>query len=84
MDLIKELQSKGFRLENDGNKLYVTPADKLTPELIETIKQNKQHIIELLTNLQNAPYKLSDEVKKIINEFNTDNNDGGYPSSCYQ
>ncbi len=48
MDLVKKLQSKGFELKVDGNRLFVAPKDKLTPELTKLIEQNVKAIIKAM------------------------------------
>ena len=47
-EVIKRLESKGFRLEAAGSKLRVNPAGKLTPEQRQWLQTHKQ---ELLTAL---------------------------------
>ncbi len=46
------LEAKGINVTPEGNRLKIEPADKLTPELLDLIKQHKQAIIEALTQPQ--------------------------------
>jgi hypothetical protein len=46
--LITELMRRGFQLSPRGDKLAVTPASKLTPELMEILKTYKPEILRLL------------------------------------
>ena len=39
--ILSELSDRGIRIEPDGKDVFVTPADKLTPELVERIKAEK-------------------------------------------
>ena len=46
--LIADLQRQGFQLTPRGDKLAVSPASKLTPELTELLKAYKPEILRLL------------------------------------
>jgi hypothetical protein len=46
--LIAELRRQGFQLTPRGDKLAVSPASKLTPELTELLKEYKPEILRLL------------------------------------
>ena len=48
-DLIFELRRKGCSIQADGGYLDISPADNLSPELVQTIRQSKA---EILTELQ--------------------------------
>lgn len=46
--LIAELQQQGFQLTPRGDKLAVSPASQLTPELTEVLKAYKPEILRFL------------------------------------
>lgn len=47
-DLIKELRGAGVNVRSDGGVLDISPADRLTDEMIEALKRNKPEILALL------------------------------------
>jgi hypothetical protein len=47
-DLIKELRGAGVVVRSDGGALDISPADRLTDEMIEALKRNKPEILALL------------------------------------
>ncbi len=47
-DLIKELRGAGVSVRSDGGVLDISPADRLTDEMIEALKRNKPEILALL------------------------------------
>jgi len=60
--LYLELYQAGLLLSTDGEKLLVTPADKLTDELRLAIRQHKPELIELLQSAHHAMGRLLDWV----------------------
>ncbi len=48
-DLIFKLRSDGYSISADGGYLDISPADDLSPELVQQLKQRKA---EILTELQ--------------------------------
>lgn len=46
--IIKELNALGIHIAAYGNKLKFSPASKITPELIERMKSNKDELLKLL------------------------------------
>ncbi|MBI3302772.1 MAG: hypothetical protein HYZ72_11965 [Deltaproteobacteria bacterium] len=46
--LIADLRRQGFQLTPQGDKLAVSPASKLTPELTELLRAYKPEILRLL------------------------------------
>ena len=48
-DLIFELRRKGYSVRADGNYLDISPANNISPELVQQLKQSKP---ELLAELQ--------------------------------
>ena len=48
-DLIFELRRKGYSVRADGNYLDISPANNISPELVQQLKQSKQ---DLLAELQ--------------------------------
>jgi hypothetical protein len=48
LTLIANLRKQGFQLTPRGDKLAVSPASKLTPELTELLKAYKPEILRLL------------------------------------
>jgi hypothetical protein len=47
-NLVRDLQERGFRLEPDGDKLHVTPGERLTPAETEALKRLKCCVLETL------------------------------------
>jgi hypothetical protein len=71
-DLIKELRGAGVIVRSDGSVLDISPADRLTGEMIEALKRHKPEILALLrkedAQLFGNPEQLKPhEVSKIIN-----------------
>ena len=60
--LYLELYQAGLLLSTDGEKLLVTPADKLTDELRLAIRQHKPELIELLQSAHHTTGRLLDWV----------------------
>lgn len=60
--LYQELYHAGLLLSADGEKLLVTPADKLTDELRSAIRQHKPELIELLQSAHHTTGRLLDWV----------------------
>ena len=60
--LYQELYHAGLLLSTDGEKLLVTPADKLTDELRSAIRQHKSELIELLQSAHHTTGRLLDWV----------------------
>ena len=60
--LYLELYQAGLLLSTDGEKLLVTPADKLTDELRLAIRQNKPELVELLQSAHHTTGRLLDWV----------------------
>ena len=60
--LYQELYHAGLLLSTDGEKLFVTPADKLTDELRFAIRQHKPELIELLQSAHHTTGRLLDWV----------------------
>ena len=56
------LYRAGLLLSTDGEKLLVTPADKLTDELRLAIRQNKPELVELLQSAHHTTGRLLDWV----------------------
>ncbi|HVC37504.1 MAG TPA: hypothetical protein VNF46_03780 [Gammaproteobacteria bacterium] len=50
MELIQQCQQAGIQLSQHGDKLYVVPAAKLTPELKATLIQRKPDILAYLAH----------------------------------
>jgi hypothetical protein len=71
-DLIKELRGAGVNVRSDGGTLDISPADRLTDEMIEALKRNKPEILALLEKEDaqlsgNTEQLKPPEVGKIIN-----------------
>lgn len=47
-DLIRVLRGAGVDVRSDGGVLDISPADRLTGEMIEALKRHKPEILELL------------------------------------
>lgn len=60
--LYQELYHAGLLLSTDGEKLLVTPADKLNDELRSAIRQHKSELIELLQSAHHTTGRLLDWV----------------------
>ena len=56
------LYRSGLLISIDGEKLLVTPADKLTDELRLAIRQNKPELVELLQSAHHTTGRLLDWV----------------------
>ena len=59
-ELLAELRARGIQLEPAGDKLRFTPADAVTPELREAIRQHKAALLSLLnpqrdTDIEGCP-----------------------------
>ena len=50
--ILSELSERGIRIEPDGQDVFVTPADRLTPELVERIKAEKPALIRALDRVR--------------------------------
>lgn len=48
IELMKELRGAGVIVRADGGMLDISPADRLTGEMIEALKRNKPEILSLL------------------------------------
>ena len=48
IDAMKEAAERGLTLSANGQKLRVTPAERLTPEFAETLRQHKWHLLTML------------------------------------
>jgi hypothetical protein len=46
--LVRDLQERGLRLEGDGDRLHVSPGDRLTAEEVEALKKMKCYVLETL------------------------------------
>jgi hypothetical protein len=44
-DLIFQLRSKGYSVVADGSFVDISPAENLSPELVEHLRQNKSEIL---------------------------------------
>jgi hypothetical protein len=62
--LLDELKAMGIRLEPRPNgKLHITPADHLTPELLEAVRRHKTEILATLaTSRCTEAYRHADSV----------------------
>lgn len=60
--LYLELYQAGLLISIDGEKLLLTPADKLTDELRLAIRQNKPELVELLQSAHHTTGRLLDWV----------------------
>lgn len=84
-DLIRELRGAGVLIRVDGGTLDISPADRLTDEMIAALKRNKPEILALLkkedAQLFGNPEQLkSPKVGKIIN--NPKAADSWKPAPC--
>jgi len=53
--VLNELKARGIRVELRPNgNLYIAPKDRLTPELLEAVRQHKGEILAALTASSNA------------------------------
>lgn len=56
-DLLRDLQSRGVKLEAEGDRLrWRAPAEVMTPAVLETLRQRKAEILEILTEPRPTPY----------------------------
>jgi hypothetical protein len=46
--VMKEAAERGVTLSVNGQKLRVTPAERLTPDFYETLRQHKWHLLTML------------------------------------
>ena len=46
---MKEASERGLTLSTNGPKLRVRPAERLTPEFAETLRQHKWHLLAMLS-----------------------------------
>jgi hypothetical protein len=49
IEVLKEAVGRGLRLKINGQKLRVTPAERLTPDFVETLRAHKWHLLAMLT-----------------------------------
>ncbi len=63
-DLIFELRRKGYSVRADGNYLDISPANDISPELVQQLKQSKP---ELLAELQRETRRA-----KVLAKLDTD------------
>ncbi len=54
-ELVQQLKSRGISLSRIGNRLRFHPQSKMTPELLQALKQHKHTIAELLETNGDAP-----------------------------
>ena len=47
--VLQEAAQRGLTLKTTGEKLRVTPADRLTPEFAETLRAHKWHLLAMLS-----------------------------------
>jgi hypothetical protein len=47
--VLKEAAERGLTLSINGRKLRVTPAEHLTPDFYETLRQHKWHLLTMLS-----------------------------------
>jgi hypothetical protein len=52
LTILAELSERDIRIEPDGKDVFVTPADRLTPELVERIKAEKPALIRALERVR--------------------------------
>jgi DNA-binding FadR family transcriptional regulator len=48
LDLLADLEAMGFQVEADGERLFIRPREKVTPDLVERIKTHKAALLDLL------------------------------------
>ena len=68
---IRELQSMGFGLKINGEKLVVTPASKITPEIRERIRESRDDIYNKMKSVPRAKRKRTASQKAAPVSVNT-------------
>ena len=71
MELLQELQDKGFKVSVvNGDTLKIVPGSKLTPELTERLKTKKPALIKALS-AELPPDNYDRHIESAIAEFNS-------------
>jgi hypothetical protein len=56
--VLKEAAERGLTLSINGQKLRVTPTNRLTPDFHETLRQHKWHLLTMLGKRSDLPLSL--------------------------
>ena len=63
---VKELQSLGMQVKINGEKIVVSPASKITPEIRQRLRESRDEIFESLKDVPNKKRKKSNHNARVV------------------